>query len=531
MGRLFVFALLFAALGSNAYAQNQSATTNPAQLAQIASPPQQATKPQGAGTNNLLFVLNAVRVEGTSLPPKILADATASYVGRLTDATAVSEIAQRVSDAYAKSDIAFYGVSVPAQDFNGGVLRLTVTEGYIEHIDLHGDTTGNVSRIAALAQKLTEEKPLHRSTLERCLSLIRDLPGVTIGAQVLPGDAPGAEKLSIGITRKKYEVALTLSNDGNALLGRVQAQADVSLYDLLRAGEETVVSIGTSTLFGRYQYYGLSHSEALDDDGTRASAGYSYLRTRVPRFSLAGDAQTLQFAVAHPFIRRYDENLTLGASLDGIDSSNALLGLAIANEDVRTARLSAAYTLTDPDWALSLGASVAQGIGIFGARTNRAISDAGFHKLVVRGSYNHLVAEDWVIRLRALAQLSGDKLPVSELYALGGPDFGRAFLTASTLGDSAAAQSLEIGYDPKGLPARLEGTELFGFADNGETWTRARPPHPALDANLASAGFGIRVPVVAGARLELQAANALRADAPGVRGGDWRFLFGITASY
>jgi hemolysin activation/secretion protein len=169
---------------------------------------------------------------------------------------------------------------------------------------------------------------------------------------------------------------------------------------------------------------------------------------------------------------------------------------------------------------------------MLGARvSNPATETPDFRKLVLQASYNHLLGDAWVVRLRAASQIAFDKLPVSELYALGGPDFGRAFLQSTALGDSALAESVEIGFDPKDLPGLLAGTEVFGFADNGDTWYRARSPSPPVHETLASAGVGVRFPIGTRTRLELQAANALTADGPGLKSGGWRFLFAITAKY
>jgi hemolysin activation/secretion protein len=474
------------------------------------------------------FALAGVRIQGTSMAPAALGAATHAFVGKRTDAAAIQAIAQAVSNAYAQEgDIAFYTVTVPEQDFAGGLLTLIVTEGHIEHVDVHGDVSGDVSRVVDMASRLTQEKPLRRSTLQHYLSLIRDLPGLTVDAQLLKGNTGGGVRLSLGLTQKKYALALTINNGGNALLGRTQLQADFSLYNLLREGEETKLSFGTSTLLDRYQYYAASHSEALDDDGTRASLGLGYLRTDVRAVGFSGDAETLQLAVSHPLIRSFEENLTVTGSVDGIDSTNALLGNLLANEDVRTVRLSGGYSISDANSLLTLNASASLGLDVLGAGLSTA-DDADFKKLVLSGQYNRLLDSEWVVRLRAFSQLAANRLPISELYALGGPDFGRAFLTATAQGDSALAGSVEVGFKPAWLDGWLAGLEVFGFGDDGSSWYRARPLTLAQDLHLASAGMGIRLPIGAKTRLEVQAANALDTNAPGTRTGAWRFLFGVT---
>jgi hemolysin activation/secretion protein len=80
-------------------------------------------------------------------------------------------------------------------------------------------------------------------------------------------------------------------------------------------------------------------------------------------------------------------------------------------------------------------------------------------------------------------------------------------------------------------PGLLAGMEVFGFADNGDTWYRARSPSPSVHETLVSAGAGVRFPVGPHTRLALQAANALTADGPGLKSGAWRFLFAITGKY
>jgi hemolysin activation/secretion protein len=311
----------------------------------------------------------------------------------------------------------------------------------------------------------------------------------------------------------------------------VQTQAKLSLYSLLREGEETSLTVGLPLEVGRFQYVAFSESQPLDDDGTQAQAAFGYLRTRPRHPSPSGAAKTLQVLVSHPLIRSFDENLYLTGSVDGIDSSNATLGEIVANERIRAVRLGAAYSSTAPDSAFAVSASMNFGLNVLGAHTtNPAFAQTDFKKLVAQASYNRLLATDWVVRLRAATQLAFERLPVSELYALGGANFGRAFASAAALGDAALAGSAELAWRPQGLPDLLNGSEIFGFAEDGGTWYRARAGFAAQDFHLASAGLGVRIPVRKQTRLEFSAANGLVADAPGIFAGRWRFGFTLTTA-
>ncbi len=479
------------------------------------------------------FVLRSVTIEGSSLGPALLAASTRPFVGRTIDTKVLGEIAGAVAQVYAeKSNIALYTIVVADQSFEDGALRLSAIEGFIEHVDLSGDVSGRLERVTKYSSRLMTEHPLTRSTFQRYLSLIRDIPGLSIDAKLLRGNAPGAVRLVLVLSQKKWHLALSADDQGSNPLGRVQMQAKASLYGLLREGEETSLTVAVPTVVRRLQYVAFSDSQPLDDDGTSLQGTFGYLRTRPVFPSPGGEAKNLQFLVSHPFLRSYDENLYLSASVDGIDSSNATLGEIVANERIRAFRLSGVYVSTTADTAFGISASLNSGLDVFGARTtDPGLGEVGFKKMVAQASYNHLLGEEWVAQFRASVQLAFDRLPVSELYALGGSDFGRAFPTAAAFGDSALAGSAELGFRPSWLPEFLKGAEVFGFADDGGTWYRSRFGLGAQDFHLASAGFGVRFPFHRETKLELAAANALIGDAPGMSAGGWRFIFALTTVY
>lgn len=478
------------------------------------------------------FVLGRVRITGSSLAPAALGAATQPFIGKTMDTKALGQIADAVSQAYAKmGDVALYTVAVPEQDFAGGTLILTATEGYIEHVDLSGDVHGRLELVTKYAGRMMKERPLMRSTFQRYLSLIRDIPGLTVDAKLLRGTGPGAVRLLLVLRQRDWHVALSADDMGSNPLGRLQGQARASLYGLLREGEETALTVGLPLEVGRYQYVSISETQAIDDNGTSVSGAYGYLRTRPRHPSPAGNASTLQFLVSHPLLRSYDENLFVTGSVDGIDSSNATLGEIIADERIRALRLSAAYSSNTAKSAFALSGTMNFGLNIFGARTTDPLSaETAFKKVVLQASYNRLIDEEWIARFRVATQLAFCRLPVSELYALGGANFGSAFPSAAAFGDSALAGSAELAYRPHWLPGLLNGSEFFGFAEDGGTWYRSRRNFAAQDFHLASAGFGIRIPFRSETRLELQAANGIAAEAPGIAPGEWRFGFSLVTA-
>src|SRR3546814_427015 len=116
----------------------------------------------------------------------VLQAAFAPFIGRTLDKATIGEIASALSDTYGKGDVALYTIVVPQQNLSDGVLTLRVVEGYIDDVVITGDVKGRgLDLVRRYAARLAAEKPLRRPTLERYLSLIRDIPGLETEVQLL----------------------------------------------------------------------------------------------------------------------------------------------------------------------------------------------------------------------------------------------------------------------------------------------------------------------------------------------------------
>jgi hemolysin activation/secretion protein len=490
----------------------------------------------GAGTVEATitpFVLKAVRVEGSTAPAAALEAATRPLVGRTVDAQALARIVQAVADAYARTDIALYTVVAPRQDFADGVVRLRVIEGWISEAAIHVTGPSKVTApLKAYAARLTTEKPLRRRTLERYLSLIRDLPGLDVQADLQRTDTPGAVRLALEGKQKPFEMGLAVNTRGTSYLGRTQFTATADAYDLLRGGDHTQIVFAVPSDLRRFQYYGLSHSQLLNAEGTTLQASAAYLRTR-PRgvAALTGDAWLAGLQVAHPLVRRYDRSLYLTAGIDGLNASNALLGQSIADERTRVLRAALAYGRTGAETAFSVSGTVSLGLSGLGARVvDLRGAEARFLKLSGRAALDQALGKTLALRLRATGQYSGRRLPASEMLALGGDQFGRAFEAAVLTGDYGYAGSAELAWRAKPLPKALAGSEIYGFVDAGAVWFRDLVL-PTQRLTLASAGGGVRAAIASKAVVQVEAARAIDDPLPFRRGRAWRVVASVRGRF
>src|SRR3546814_6341081 len=152
----------------------------------------------------------------------------------------------RISDgsSYVCSSDLLYTIVVPQQNLSDGVLTLRVVEGYIDDVVITGDVKGRgLDLVRRYAARLAAEKPLRRPTLERYLSLIRDIPGLETEVQLLNLQTAGAVRLVLTLKHDDLDFGLVVNNRGIANLGRTQVQANATANSLFRQGDQTRLTV------------------------------------------------------------------------------------------------------------------------------------------------------------------------------------------------------------------------------------------------------------------------------------------------
>jgi hemolysin activation/secretion protein len=468
--------------------------------------------------------LRQVRLEGsTALAGEI--DAIARpFVGRPLDTAGIRAVADAVSAAYGRSGLALYTIVAPQQDLSGGVLTLRAVEGRIVAVNVTGPRVGEKNKlIRAYAERLTKENPLTRRTLERYLSLIRDIPGVTVDAQLFNAGPAGALRLELKVQQKRFQHDIAFNTRGTPRLGAAQVIASAMGNSVLTQGDQVRATVSVPTAVERFQFGALAYSVPLGSDGLTAVANASYLRTRPKNPPVKGDAFAAGLQLSYPIVRGYKQSLYASGGLDMLNSDNAIYGQQLTSDRQRTLRAGLSYASAAA--RRSLSASVTGGLGLegLGARVDERLSDPDFKKATFQGALNQAVGKRVALRLRVMAQVSDGRLPSTEQMPLGGETFGRAFASAVVTGDHGYAGSAEVGYVPP-IAGKLKGSEVYGFVDGGRAFYRDRLPFvAAVRYDLASAGGGVRFPVGKTLFIGLEAAKAVDAPYPGA-GKPWKAI-------
>ena len=542
MKRLLTFALVASALGAPVAATAQTALSqiNPGRL--DVSPPaarhrterlRHTRRTPAPAPEVKPFLLSRVEIAGSSLPPGALAAAYQPFVGRTIDRAGLQAITDALARVFEQSEVALYSVTVPTQDFTGGLLRLQAVEGFIGKTEFKGgEHQPGLALARRYATRLQAERPLKRRDLERYVSLMRDIPGMTPDIELVQGDGgDGAVTLQVDPHAQRVQAAVSINNRGTAYLGRTQVQGDLYFDSLLRPGDQTRLSVALPTDIDRFQLYSFGHSQPVGSDGATVQLFGSYLRTNPAGLNVKGRAYSLGAQVSYPLIRGYRRNLYASASLDGLNSTNAFFGQELSNEHTRTVRGALAYSLASTTSVLLISGTASFGLSALGAREDPLLAKADFKKFNLKLNYNHALGGQWVIRLDGAAQLTSDLLPASEQFSLGGEEFGRAYEASYLVGDEGYGASAELAFVLPRTPPALAGTELYGFADKGAVRYRSRLGLPQEDLSLSSVGGGIRAPIRKHVVVGVEVARGLESPLPGIDGKRWRGIFNIRTAF
>jgi hemolysin activation/secretion protein len=477
--------------------------------------------------------LARVHYMGSSLSVALLNRAVAPLLGRPLTRETLQAVAKAVGDAYARSDIAFYAVSIPAQIPAGGQLILRIVEGRVTAYQLAGlSPTMPVKLIEAQMRRVKRDTPLRKSVLQRALGLLRDIPGQSVEARVRQGGGEGELILDLIVKRKQVQIGLLIDNSGvSNVIDGVQAQLSVTANGLLREGDSTRVAGYLPFYPDRYQFYSLNHSTPIGSNGTTVTANIAHMQSRVRDRPIEGEATLAGVTVSHALIRSNHSNLTVNATLDGIDSSNYFLDVRFGDYRSRAMRLGASWSRSDAQRGYAASAVLSQGVGILGARAFTGFSDKAFTKVNAQAVAVRTLSTRLSLKLTAKAQYSADKLPVTERFALGGRGAGMAFRVGTRTAESALTGSAQLDWTPSRSPP-LHNAALFAYVDGAVAHEVARPFYhlPAQDFSLASAGGGMRIGIGGKWRASVELAVPIKR----IESGDprkARFFFGIGRTF
>ncbi len=473
------------------------------------------------GAEQLSILLQGVEVENPL--PGGNAEIAALHqrlTGRRIPVSEIFVAASELEAAYVEQGYVLSRVVIPAQELeDGGTLRLTVINGFVERVETSAAPAPLRTRLDAMTAPLVDQPSLRLPDLERRLLLAGDMFGVALGSALSTGARPGGTVIILNPQFRSITGFVGLDNTFSKSLGRLNFSAGLEFNNHLGWGEVfylrasghpkvgdggyftdraqlrtvawgAVFPIGTNGLT-----FGIEAASSKTGPDTRANASLS-------------DFERLSLRLYYPVVRSIRRNISVTAALDMQNASLDLETIAgdfpIYRDRTRVLRFGAEGT-----WQLSgnsefrAGAVLSLGLDALGARgaddaiggtlLSRQGADADFRKLELSFRYSRTFQQAWNFSLAGQAQTSfGNPLLSSEQIGIASSEALSAFDLGTLTGDSGWSLRSELARD---FAAQGFGYPMvispYVFASVGSL--HLENPTREEAANLTATSFGIGV--------------------------------------
>ncbi len=501
-------------------------------------PPEEARK--------VRFVLSGVVADGVTVYEQTeLAPLYEKYLAKEISLAEIYEVAAAITARYRQDGYILSRAFVPAQKVRFGIVHITVIEGFVDRVIIKGDVKGRRGIVEAMAQKITQERPLSLRVVERYGLLINDLPGLTAKTALRPSDrGPDAYDLVLTFEHKTLDVFATTDNRGSDFVGPFQFLVGANLNSVLGLYEMTRLRFATVPEPEELRFIEVLHQQNIGSEGTRitvqASHTYSDPGSTLAVEDINSRSIRAQLNVFHPIIRRRRENLLVNGIFSFQNSQSDAAGVEFRDDRLRVLRLALSYLFSD-DWAGQNRATltVSQGLNIFNAsrpgsrNLSRADGRSDFTKVYVAATRIQKLAENWSVLFSANGQKTRDAVLSAEEIVVGGSVFGRAFDPAEIGGEDGGALKLELRFTRAPSLAAVRQYQLYTYVDAGAVWNLDTPVGVSKRQSLASAGLGLRVSFAKWVSLYLEGAKPFLRDAGAgdARNRGPRIFFGINGRF
>ncbi len=484
-------------------------------LARPAPPAAPGVAPEGP-----THAVTAVTVDGvTAFPDTAVAALTGGLVGPAVAESQAEAARRALVDLYRSQGYVYTTVRAV---FDQGQLLFHVVEGSIVDVKLdpEADVGPAGTQVLRFLNHLKGLKPLSSAELERWLLLAQDIPGLTVRSILNPsaGD-PGELTLVAQVSRKPVSGLVSADNRAFPPTGPAEGLSVLNFDSFSEFGERTQLSLFGA--FDQTNVFGQASEELfLGGSGLKlklyGGVGLSSPSGALKQIGYQGATRVLGGQLSYPLLVAREQRLNLIAALDAIESDitnqKGPYGTTQRGsyDSLRVLRLGSDYDLLDQIFhggVNSVSVRLSQGLPALGAVNSgteatsaRQGEKVDFTKLSGEISRTQTLVQwpdERSLKLRESfgGQFSGDLLPPSEKYYLGGPHFNSGYYYGQVSGDKAATVASELQFNTT-LPLRKQipfdvRSQFYVFYDWGKVWQN--DPDTEVNVTLQSAGGGVRL--------------------------------------
>lgn len=409
--------------------------------------------------DGLLFSVTRFDLAGiTLIAPAEVQAVIKPWLGREIAFADLEKATQAIGSLY--QERGWYArAQVPEQDVVDGVVRIEIIEaqlGAIRFADVERWPLSRerIERVFGRRQALGQ--PLSLSAMNRSVSVLNDMPGVSVKAALDASEKPGATDLLISVSAKPaFSGSASTDNQGSRSTGEIRASVNLSWDNPAAIGDQVSANLMGSE---GVRYMRLAYAFPLGDDGLRLSVYGSALRYQlVGSFDTPGgtfgSAWTRGAVLAYPWLRSAAGNVNLSLTFNDADYVNYANGLETSRKAGRTTTINIGGDLYD-EWA-------GGGTNVWGLSWVTGRVNSSLHKFTTNLARLQRLSPQTSLWLSFNGQRSLNNLDSSEKFALGGSQAVRAYPGAQGSGDHGWLATVEARHS---LRADLQ---ITAFIDRG----------------------------------------------------------------
>jgi len=497
-------------LNSNDSMQTLPTPNLPVDAYRPAAPALELPKPAAAQARPLemgtRLTIRKLQIEGGTIYP--LPELGAVYkplLGHEITLAELIEATRQITKRYQDDGYLLSYAFLPQQNFDQGLVRVVLVEGYISEYKVDGDIGRVKGFVDELVDKLKGERPLTRKTFNRYSTLLSRIPGVTLEAQVPPpGTTDGASTLHISASRKPFTTSMSLV-EGNR--SSTQALLSASSNSQTAMAEQLTLSGLFPPGNDKEHYYRLDYSQYLNAEGTQLSLYGSRYRSdpstniaTTDGFELKPHRENDRFSigVSHPLIAAPDQWLSVAGRLYGVNDNTDYeivgYGQTISEKtNTRAVALEGDWRKSDAKQLRIVSAGLYQGINGLGAKSETNLTstqyDLDFFRLRLSGVQSDGYFDNWQGVVSGALYWSDDTLPDSERAVFGGQNFGRGYPDDQASGDKGWGVAYELNYSFNRDGEWVKLLQPYAVLDRAKAWYNELP---LKGSDMSSAALGLR---------------------------------------
>ena len=475
----------------------------PSSKTQVPEAPPTAGQPLLMDTK---VTIRKLQIEGgTVYPLAETAQVYAPLIGRETNLAQLIEATRGITRRYQEDGYLLSYAFLPQQNFENGLVRVVLVEGYIKDYQQTGDIGSVSAYVDKLAQKLLAERPLTRKTFERYTTLMSRIPGLSVQAQVPPpGTTDGATHMQIQASRKPFTTSMSLVQKSR---GGTQALLSATSNSQTSMGEQLSVSGLFPPGEDKEHYYRVDYNQFINAEGTQlALAAERYRADPSSSVQLDGGFELkphqsidrYSIGLSHPFIASPTESFTLGTRLYAVDQTTRykLVGYPLRfdiESNLRALAFEGDWRKADARRLRIISGGLYQGIDGLGAKARSDLDvakpDLDFFRLRLSGVQSDKFFDNWQGVLSGALYWSNNTLPDSERATFGGQNFGRGYPDDQGSGDKGWGVAYEVNYSFNRAGNWVKILQPYVVVDRAKSWFNDLP----VKANdMSSAAVGLR---------------------------------------